>query len=202
MAIPTTLPASWYCHKPLHELERRAIFLRAWYFLGIITKFETGKDLVYEISQVSLLAKPTTGFGDDEKEVRVFNQSTVRVPHQDPNDGILLLLMLVRLTGEGSTHTPNSVWPGLHDHLRRSALIPGILSGPRRAAQQLRSHKDALPPQSELSREIQLENHDGRLPGVPALPVRPSRTLEALSPDLLPGGKPPQLVPPFRQPKG
>ncbi|KAJ9640614.1 hypothetical protein H2204_003243 [Knufia peltigerae] len=76
MAIPTTLPASWYCHKPLHELERRAIFLRAWYFLGIITKFETGKDLVYEISQVSLLAKTTTGFGDDEKEVRVFNQST------------------------------------------------------------------------------------------------------------------------------
>ena len=77
MAVPTTLPASWYCHKPLHELERRAVFLQAWYFLGIITRFEAGIDLRYEIAQVTLLAK-TTGSGN-EKEVKVVDQSSVRI---------------------------------------------------------------------------------------------------------------------------
>lgn len=54
--LPRTLPASWYRSSPLYQLERRAVFLRAWYLLGPVTKFENGEHVKYEIAQVSLTA--------------------------------------------------------------------------------------------------------------------------------------------------
>lgn len=74
-AIPTTLPASWYCSQGLHQLERRAVFLRCWFFLGILNKFEDGINLRFEIAQVPLIAKTANTNGD--KIVRVINEETV-----------------------------------------------------------------------------------------------------------------------------
>lgn len=51
---PKTLPASWYTSTPLHQLERRAVFLDAWYLVGPIVKFEENKPVEYEFSGVCL----------------------------------------------------------------------------------------------------------------------------------------------------
>lgn len=51
---PKTLPASWYTSSPLYQLERRAVFLEAWYLVGPIVKFEAGKAVDYEFSGISL----------------------------------------------------------------------------------------------------------------------------------------------------
>ena len=74
--IPRTLPASWYCSSPLYELERRAVFLKAWYLLGPVVKFESGEEVHYEISQVSLTARRTPG-SEDTRDIKVFNDADV-----------------------------------------------------------------------------------------------------------------------------
>lgn len=75
MAIPTTLPASWYRSQGLHLLERRAVFLRSWFCLGVINKFQTAEDVRFEIAQVVLIARAMeTG---SEKTVKVFDEATV-----------------------------------------------------------------------------------------------------------------------------
>ena len=51
---PKTLPASWYNSSPLYQLERRAVFLKAWYLVGPIVKFEENKPVDYEFSGISL----------------------------------------------------------------------------------------------------------------------------------------------------
>ncbi|KAL4898631.1 hypothetical protein BDV59DRAFT_206918 [Aspergillus ambiguus] len=38
--LARTLPASWYCSFPLYQLERRAVFLKSWYLLGPVTRFQ------------------------------------------------------------------------------------------------------------------------------------------------------------------
>lgn len=54
--IQRTLPASWFCSSPLYQLERRAVFLRAWYLLGPVVRFESHEPVNYEIAQVHLTA--------------------------------------------------------------------------------------------------------------------------------------------------
>lgn len=49
-----TLPASWYCSKNLYELERRAIFLKSWYLLGPVVRFEKETEIDYEIASIIL----------------------------------------------------------------------------------------------------------------------------------------------------
>ena len=58
---PRTLPASWYTSQPLYELERRAIFLKAWYFVGALVKFTPDEPVDYEFSGVSLTVRRTEG---------------------------------------------------------------------------------------------------------------------------------------------
>lgn len=84
MASPAkTLPASWYCSKPLYDLERRAVFEKAsplhkkiiikrglgigeadcganllsdqgWYLLGPVTRFKGQEQVGYEVAGVRL----------------------------------------------------------------------------------------------------------------------------------------------------
>ncbi|KAL6247415.1 hypothetical protein RBB50_005761 [Rhinocladiella similis] len=74
MSVPTTLPASWYSSPELMQLERRAVFLRAWFFLGTLQKFEPGKECRFEIAQVPFVARAQqTANG---KTVKTFNETT------------------------------------------------------------------------------------------------------------------------------
>lgn len=76
MAVPTTLPASWYCDPKILQLERRAVFLKSWFFLGTVSKFQPGQDIRYEIAQIVIYAR-TSSNGPD-KEVKVFEEASVR----------------------------------------------------------------------------------------------------------------------------
>ncbi|KAF2161491.1 hypothetical protein M409DRAFT_28220 [Zasmidium cellare ATCC 36951] len=59
-SLPRTLPASWYCSKPLYSLEQRAVFLKSWYLLGPVTKFKENEPVVYEYAGVTLTATRAT----------------------------------------------------------------------------------------------------------------------------------------------
>ncbi|KAL5364778.1 hypothetical protein BJX96DRAFT_188066 [Aspergillus floccosus] len=60
--LARTLPASWYRSLPLYQLERRAVFLRSWYLLGPVTRFQDiGEKVEYEIAQQSILAYRSSG---------------------------------------------------------------------------------------------------------------------------------------------
>ncbi|KAE8354757.1 hypothetical protein BDV28DRAFT_155925 [Aspergillus coremiiformis] len=60
--LASTLPASWYCSLPLYQLERRAVFIKSWYLLGPVTKFQNvGEKFEYEIAQQPVLAFRTSG---------------------------------------------------------------------------------------------------------------------------------------------
>ncbi|KAF2398868.1 Bet v1-like protein [Trichodelitschia bisporula] len=61
MDLPKTLPASWYRSAPLYALERRAVFLKAWYLLGPVTRFLPDEPVRYEIAQVRLCASRGAG---------------------------------------------------------------------------------------------------------------------------------------------
>lgn len=73
--IQRTLPASWYTNQKYHGLERRAVFLRSWFFLGTINKFKDAQSVCYEIAQVELTAKVEDLAGDPK--VRVFSDVNV-----------------------------------------------------------------------------------------------------------------------------
>lgn len=76
--IQRTLPASWYTSPKINALERRAVFLRSWYFVGTVTKFRDGRDVDYEISQVRFIAKTTTDpLMNGGLRVRTFESGTV-----------------------------------------------------------------------------------------------------------------------------
>ncbi|KAL4753552.1 hypothetical protein BDW72DRAFT_168723 [Aspergillus terricola var. indicus] len=62
--LARTLPASWYCSQPLYQLERRAVFLKSWYLLGPLTRFQNvGEVVSYEIAQQPIQAVRRTGKG-------------------------------------------------------------------------------------------------------------------------------------------
>ncbi|KKK23596.1 hypothetical protein ARAM_007258 [Aspergillus rambellii] len=69
--LARTLPASWYCSLPLYQLEKRAVFLKAWYLLGPVTRFRNVGEIVnYEIAQQPILA--VRGF--DEAALPTFKE--------------------------------------------------------------------------------------------------------------------------------
>lgn len=72
-----TLPASWYTNPNYHSLERRAVFLRSWFFLGTINKFKILQNLHHEIAEVKLIAKIEDVEGD--MKVRIFSEDNVRL---------------------------------------------------------------------------------------------------------------------------
>ena len=59
----------------MHELERRAVFLRSWFYMGTVNKFQSGEDIRFEIAQVILIAK-TTGAAK-EKTIKLSDEATV-----------------------------------------------------------------------------------------------------------------------------
>ncbi|KAJ5556967.1 hypothetical protein N7494_000882 [Penicillium frequentans] len=62
--LARTLPASWYCNEPLYQMERRAVFLKSWYLLGPVTRFQTvGEHVEYEVAQTPIYAIRTGGDG-------------------------------------------------------------------------------------------------------------------------------------------
>ncbi|KAF8858673.1 Bet v1-like protein [Acephala macrosclerotiorum] len=57
-SLTGTLPASWFCSAPLYEIERRAVFLKSWHFLGPVTRFQNRSEAVkYEIAQVTIIVE-------------------------------------------------------------------------------------------------------------------------------------------------
>ncbi|KAF1995061.1 Bet v1-like protein [Amniculicola lignicola CBS 123094] len=73
-SLTRTLPASWYCSSLLYQLERRAVFMKAWYLLGPVTRFNVvGERVVYEIAQISVTACRMSGASID---IKVFDEST------------------------------------------------------------------------------------------------------------------------------
>jgi phenylpropionate dioxygenase-like ring-hydroxylating dioxygenase large terminal subunit len=65
--LPKTLPASWFTSLPLHRLERRAVFLKAWYLVGTVVKFTAGEPVDYEFSGISLTIQRT---GENEGSIK------------------------------------------------------------------------------------------------------------------------------------
>lgn len=66
---PRTLPASWYTSQPLYQLEQRAIFLKAWYFVGALVKFDTNEAVDYEFSGVPLTVRRTSADANDVEAI-------------------------------------------------------------------------------------------------------------------------------------
>lgn len=65
-SLTRTLPASWFCSSALYQLERRAVFLKSWHFLGPVTRFQNRKEPVtYEIAQVKLIVENTSPESDE-----------------------------------------------------------------------------------------------------------------------------------------
>ncbi|OJD20347.1 hypothetical protein ACJ73_08319 [Blastomyces percursus] len=74
-----TLPASWYRSLPLYQLERRAVFLKAWYLLGPVTRFnEVDIKVQYEIAQERLYVQRKFGSSAlaTAEQLKVIHEST------------------------------------------------------------------------------------------------------------------------------
>lgn len=54
MDATKTLPASWYCSQNLYQLEQRAVFHKAWYFVGAVPRFAVDRDVEYEFAGVAI----------------------------------------------------------------------------------------------------------------------------------------------------
>ncbi|KAJ5180183.1 hypothetical protein N7492_003393 [Penicillium capsulatum] len=77
--LARTLPASWYCNEPLYQMERRAVFLKSWYLLGPVTKFQkVGEHVDYEIAQQLIYVARTSGedLNPSAGELKVYNAKT------------------------------------------------------------------------------------------------------------------------------
>ncbi|KAH9903704.1 hypothetical protein F4778DRAFT_95183 [Xylariomycetidae sp. FL2044] len=103
-----TLPASWYCSKPLYELEQRAVFYKSWYLLGPVTKFADGKPVEYEFAGVELVVERA---GDEFSVLRRDNRQPV--PHKLTSSG----LVFTALSPEAPTF--EAFFPGLEELLDR-----------------------------------------------------------------------------------
>ncbi|KAH9211544.1 hypothetical protein DL95DRAFT_392400 [Leptodontidium sp. 2 PMI_412] len=65
-SLSRTLPASWFCSEALYQLERRAVFLKSWHFLGPVTRFQKRfEPLVYEIAQVKIIVENRSPESED-----------------------------------------------------------------------------------------------------------------------------------------
>ncbi|RVX66485.1 hypothetical protein B0A52_09769 [Exophiala mesophila] len=63
MDATKTLPASWYCSQNLYQLERRAVFFKAWYLVGAVPKFAVDRIIEYEFAGNQPLAHYLTPTG-------------------------------------------------------------------------------------------------------------------------------------------
>lgn len=72
MDATKTLPASWYCSQNLYQLEQRAVFYKAWYFVGAVPRFLVDRDVDYEFAGVTI-----TVHHDGEENFTVTRKSDV-----------------------------------------------------------------------------------------------------------------------------
>ncbi|KAE9962327.1 hypothetical protein BLS_000494 [Venturia inaequalis] len=73
-SLPKTLPASWYRSSPLYQLEKRGVFLKAWFLLAPITRFQGENEVVnYEMAGVKLCVRRTSVLQND---IAVYNAET------------------------------------------------------------------------------------------------------------------------------
>ncbi|KAH8803257.1 hypothetical protein F5884DRAFT_756545 [Xylogone sp. PMI_703] len=95
--LTRTLPASWFCSPALYQLERRAVFLKAWHFLGPVTRFQSRTEAVeYEIAQVKLsvrnLAPESDGLTKEGIMVYAEDEKTEMRSHLTPS-GLLFVAL-------------------------------------------------------------------------------------------------------------
>jgi len=107
---PRTLPASWYTSRPLYQLERRAVFLKAWYLLGPVLKFASGEPVAYEFSGVGLTA---TGSPDNQWSVRINDSNGKTLRSHTTRTG------LVFTTISSAAPSFDEFFPGLEDVLAK-----------------------------------------------------------------------------------
>ncbi|KAK8016913.1 hypothetical protein PG993_015102 [Apiospora rasikravindrae] len=69
--LQKTLPASWYCSKPIYELERQAVFLQAWHLLGPVTRYADEKKVAYELAGVDFVVERLDDENKDRQSFRV-----------------------------------------------------------------------------------------------------------------------------------
>lgn len=72
MDATKTLPASWYCSQNLYQLEQRAVFHKAWYFVGAVPRFSVEREVDYEFAGVAI-----TVHHDGEENFSVTRKSDV-----------------------------------------------------------------------------------------------------------------------------
>ncbi|KAI0899556.1 hypothetical protein F4806DRAFT_492549 [Annulohypoxylon nitens] len=99
-----TLPASWYCSKPLYDLEKSS----SWHLLGPITKFADGKPVEYEFAGVGLVVKTV---GQNFQVTRISDKRPL--PQKRTSSGLLFAAL--------SDEVPSfeSFFPGLEELLAR-----------------------------------------------------------------------------------
>ncbi|KAL4738545.1 hypothetical protein BDV11DRAFT_170868 [Aspergillus similis] len=113
--LARTLPASWYCSQPLYQLERRAVFLKSWYLLGPLTRFQNvGEVVSYEIAQQPIQAVRRTGKGQMpvSEEIQITCADTACLSGD--------------LYGENFTPSCHAHRPRLHHSVRQSSELPRI----------------------------------------------------------------------------
>ncbi|KAK3116072.1 hypothetical protein LTR53_003962 [Teratosphaeriaceae sp. CCFEE 6253] len=110
ITLPRTLPASWYTSTALCSLERRAVFLKAWYLLGPVIKFAAGQPVSYEFSGVELTA---AGDPDNQRSVHVVNSNGQPLRSHVTRTG------LVFTTITAAAPTFDVFFPGLEDVLAK-----------------------------------------------------------------------------------
>ncbi|KAK7961785.1 uncharacterized protein PG986_002610 [Apiospora aurea] len=91
--LQKTLPASWYCSKPIYELERQSVFLPAWHLLGPVTRYADERKVQYELAGVHFVVERL----DDENKDRSFRvtdlASDQALPHKLTRTGLLFVAL-------------------------------------------------------------------------------------------------------------
>lgn len=86
-SLTKTLPASWYCSSPLYQLERRAIFMKAWYLLGPVTRFRNvGEEVDYEIAQIRLTVRRNS---EGVRDIKVYAADSTEMRSHLTETGLL-----------------------------------------------------------------------------------------------------------------
>ncbi|KAK7999515.1 hypothetical protein PG990_012115 [Apiospora arundinis] len=91
--LQKTLPASWYCSKPIYELERQSVFLQAWYLLGPVTRYADEKKVQYELAGVHFVMERINDENKDHS-FRVKDLATDQdLPHKLTRTGLLFVAL-------------------------------------------------------------------------------------------------------------
>ncbi|KAK7987157.1 hypothetical protein PG988_002145 [Apiospora saccharicola] len=107
--LQKTLPASWYCSKPIYELERQAVFLQAWYILGPITRYADETRVQYELAGVHFVVERLNDASNDQRYRVTDLAKNKALPHKLTRTGLLFVAL--------SQDAPSfeDYYPGLED---------------------------------------------------------------------------------------